>query len=552
MDFVSSTLFGSRTAFAVMMVCLTVALGMALGRIRIGKVQLGSTWILFSGIAMCELGVNLQPELLSFIRDFGLTLFVFSIGLQIGPSFFSSLRERGLRLMWLAVLVMLTGVGVTYAIHLITGYPLPTLVGVLDGAVANTPAMGATEQALRDTTGCGDPSISMAFAVSYPVGIVATILTFMLLRALLRLDLDSEISRFLESNSDRRLASKYSIEITNEQLTGKTVGAVKNFIGRQMVVSRVSHDGENAVVANEKTQLYVGDKIFVVSSPEDKEAILAFLGKEIAMLEEEWGKFEGQLVSRRIIITKSEINGKRLQDLRLRSKYDINITRINRAGVDLIPYNSMEIQIGDRVTVVGSEDAVKQVEEILGNSSKKLSQPHIFTIFFGIAIGVLVGSIPLLHIPQPVKLGLAAGPMLVAILIGRFGTHWHMITYTTVSANLMIREVGISMFLASVGLMSGNGFLSAVLDGGYIWVVYAVIIAVLPLLIVGFYAHLRYRMDYFTILGTLSGSMTNPIALGYTNSILGSDVPSVYYATVYPLTMFLRVVLAQMMILFLM
>ena len=270
------------------------------------------------------------------------------------------------------------------------------------------------------------------------------------------------------------------------------------------------------------------------------------------MLEAEWGEFDGKLVSRRIVITRPEINGKRFVDLRLRTKYGINITRVNRSGVDIIPHQGMELQLGDKVMVVGSEDAINRVAELLGNSLKKLHEPHILTIFLGIALGVLVGSIPLFNIPQPVKLGLAAGPMIMAIVIGRFGTHWHLITYTTLSANLMLREVGLAMFLAAVGLASGDGFVEAVVDGGYVWMIYATLIAIIPVVLVGVFARLVYRMDFYTLMGVLSGSMTNPISLAYANGIAGSDMPAISYATVYPLVMFLRVVFAQCMILFLM
>ena len=290
----------------------------------------------------------------------------------------------------------------------------------------------------------------------------------------------------------------------------------------------------------------------MVSNTEDKQAILTFLGREIMMLEAEWGEFEGKLVSRRIVITRPEINGKRFADLRLRTKYGINITRVNRSGVDIIPHQGMELQLGDKVMVVGSEEAINKVADLLGNSLQKLHEPHILTIFLGIAIGVFVGSIPLFNIPQPVRLGLAAGPMVVAILIGRFGTHWHLITYTTISANLMLREVGLAMFLAAVGLASGNGFVEAVVNGGYVWTIYALLIAIIPVVLVGIFARLVYKTDYYTLMGVLSGSMSNPIALSYANGIAGSDMPAISYATVYPLVMFLRVVLSQVMILFLM
>ena len=549
MEFLEQFIFGEGIAHSIFVLAMVIAVGTLLAKIKVGGISLGATWTLFAGIVASHLGMTLHADTLNFVRDFGLTLFVFSIGLQIGPSFFSSLRQGGLKQMWLSILAMLFAAVVAYLLFLATDTPLQTMVGVMDGAVANTPAMGAAQQAYLDLTGIDDKSIPLSFAVAYPIGVVAVILAFMLLRWILRVDIAKERDIVAKSMGGNKLAAKFSIEVTNEQMNGKSVGEIRQIIARQFVISRISHDGNKAFIADSSSRVYCGDKVFVVCAAEDKEAILAFLGKEIEMLEEEWGEFEGQLVSRRIVVTQPNINGKRFVDLRLRTKYGINITRVNRAGVDIIPHQGMELQLGDKVMVVGSEEAINEVAKLLGNSLKKLHEPHIFTLFIGIALGVLVGSIPLIDAPQPIKLGLAAGPMLMAIIIGRFGTHWHLITYTTLSANLMLREVGLAMFLASVGLASGNGFVEAVVNGGYIWLLYALIIAVVPLLIVGVYARLRYKMDLFTIMGMLSGSMTNPIALNYANSLAGSDMPAISYATVYPLAMFLRVVIAQAMIL---
>ena len=551
MEFFREFVFGAGIAHSIFVLAVVIAIGTLLAKIKVGGISLGATWILFAGIVASHFGMTLHADTLNFVRDFGLTLFVFSIGLQIGPSFFASLRQGGLKQMWLSILAMLLAAVVAYLLVFPTETPLQTMVGVMDGAVANTPAMGAAQQTYLDLTGIDDKSIPMGFAVAYPVGVVAVILAFMLLKAILRIDLAKERDVVASKFGGNKLAAKYSIEVTNRQMDGKSVGEIRQIIARQFVISRISHDGNKAYIADASSTVHCGDKIFVVSSAEDKEAILAFLGHEIEMLEEEWGEFEGQLVSRRIIVTQPKINGKRFVDLRLRTKYGINITRVNRAGVDIIPHQGMELQLGDKVMVVGSEEAINEVAKLLGNSLKKLRDPHIFTLFFGIALGVLVGSIPLIDAPQPIKLGLAAGPMLMAIIIGRFGTHWHLITYTTLSANLMLREVGLAMFLASVGLASGNGFVDAVVGGGYIWLLYALIIAIVPLILVGIYARLRYKMDFFSIMGMLSGAMTNPIALNYANSLAGSDMPAISYATVYPLAMFLRVIIAQSMILML-
>ncbi len=549
MEFLEQFIFGAGIAHSIFVLAMVIAVGTLLAKIKVGGISLGATWILFAGIVASHFGMNLHADTLNFVRDFGLTLFVFSIGLQIGPSFFSSLRHGGLKQMWLSILTMLFGAVVTYLLFLATDTPLQTMVGVMDGAVANTPAMGAAQQAYLDLTGIDDKSIPLSFAVAYPIGVVAVILAFIILRGVLRINITKECEEAEKRLGGNKFAAKFSIEVTNEQMNGKSVGEIRQIIARQFVISRISHDGNKAFIADVSSKVYCGDKVFVVCAAEDKEAILAFLGSEIEMLEEEWGEFEGQLVSRRIVVTQPNINGKRFVDLRLRTKYGINITRVNRAGVDIIPHQGMELQLGDKVMVVGSEEAINEVAKLLGNSLKKLHEPHIFTLFIGIALGVLVGSIPLIDAPQPIKLGLAAGPMLMAIIIGRFGTHWHLITYTTLSANLMLREVGLAMFLAAVGLASGDGFVEAVVDGGYIWLLYALVIAVVPLLIVGIYARLRYKMNFLTIMGMLSGTMTNPIALNYANSLAGSDMPAISYATVYPLAMFLRVVIAQAMIL---
>ena len=554
MDFIREFIFGGGVPHSIFVLALVIAVGTLLAKIKVAGISLGATWTLFAGIVASQLGMNLHGETLNFVRDFGLTLFVFSIGLQIGPSFFASLRHGGLRQMWLAVLTMLLGAVVAYLLYFVTDVPLQTMVGVMDGAVANTPAMGATQQTYLDIKGAGAvdtdayKSIPLSFAVAYPIGVLAVIVAFVVLKAILRVDIAKERETVAATMGENKMAAKFSIEVTNEQMSGKSVGEIRKIIARQFVISRISHADNKAFIADVSSRVYCGDKIFVVCAAEDKEALLAMLGREIEMLEEEWGEFDGQLVSRRIVVTRSEINGKRFVDLRLRTKYGINITRVNRAGVDIIPHQGMELQLGDKVMVVGSESAINEVAKLLGNSLKKLHEPHIFTIFLGIALGVFIGSIELVSIPQPVKIGLAAGPMLMAILIGRFGTHWHLVTYTTLSANLMLREVGLSMFLASVGLASGEGFVDAVVGGGYVWLLYAFIIAVVPVVLVGIYARLRYKMDFFTIMGVLSGSMTNPIALNYANSAANTDMPAISYATVYPLAMFLRVVIAQTMV----
>jgi putative transport protein len=353
-------------------------------------------------------------------------------------------------------------------------------------------------------------------------------------------------------SKETNLPHRYSVEFTNEMLDDKTIAIAHMHINRQFVVSRIMHRSGEIVMADGNSQLSVGDRLRIICSEEDSEAILAFFGKPIEMTADEWGATAMQstpLVSRRILITREDVNGKTFADLRLRTRYGINITRVHRAGVDLIPYQGMELQVGDKVMVVGPEAAVAAAEKALGNSLKKLDHPNLFPIFIGIALGVLLGSLPLMNVPQPVKLGLAGGPLIVAILIGRFGPHFKMVTYTTMSANLMLREIGLAMFLAAVGIGAGDGFVDAIINGGYKWIGYGVIITVLPLILVALLARLKFKVNYYTLMGLMSGAMTDPPALGFANQSSGNDMPAIGYATVYPVVMFLRVLTAQLMML---
>ncbi|MCH5330555.1 MAG: putative transporter [Alistipes sp.] len=550
MDWLSGLFFGEGIAHNVFTLSVVITVGYLCSKIKIKNVSLGATWILFAGIAASHFGMVLDHATLHFIKEFGLILFIFSIGLQVGPGFFSSIKHGGMKLIMYAALTAIAGVAVTYVIHLVSGTPLQTMAGVMSGAVTNTPGLGAAQQAYSDTTGLEDPTISMAYALTYPLGVVGVIASLILLRYVMRIDFKREDEGLKELNNENKLAATFSVEMTNATLEGKSVGAIRALINRQFVISRVAHADDSIIIADADTLLKVGDRLLIVSSAEDREAIAAFTGREIDMNDKQWKAFDSQLVSRRIVITRSEINGKRFADLRLRTKYGINITRVNRAGVDLIPYQGMELQLGDKVMVVGNEKAVEKVADLLGNSLKKLHQPHILTLFLGIALGVVLGSMPLFNIPQPVKLGLAGGPLIVALIFGRFGTHLGLITYTTVSANLMLREVGISLFLASVGLGAGDGFVETLVNGGYVWIGYGAIITIVPVLLVGLLARFVGKMNFYTLTGMLSGSMTDPVALAFSNSMSGNDMPSVSYATVYPAVMFLRVVLAQSMILF--
>ena len=555
MDWLESLFMGSGIAHTMLVLSLVITGGIMLSKIKIGGISIGVTWILFVGIVAGHFGMTVDENTLHFIKEFGLILFVFSIGLQVGPGFFSSFKEGGLRMVACAAAVVALGAVATYIIHLVTGTPMTTMVGVMSGAVTNTPGLGAAQQAYTDLMGENDPTIALGYAVAYPLGVVGVILSLVAIRFLTRVDFAEENKALEAMRAEQTNVVRFSVEFTNGALEGHTVAHLRELVNRSFVISRIMHEDGEITIADASSRLKLGEKLRVISSPEDKEAVLAFLGQQIDMSKEEWGAGSDshtQLVSRRIVITKPEINGKKFSDLRLRSRYGINITRVNRAGIDLIPYQGMELQMGDRVMVVGNETAIEQVAGVLGNSMKKLREPQLLTIFLGIALGVLFGSMPLMNIPQPVKLGLAGGPLIVAILIGRFGPHYGLVTYTTMSANLMLREVGLAMFLAGVGIGAGEGFVEAIVGGGYRWIGYGFIITVLPMLIVGLYARLKLKMNYYTLMGLLAGSSTNPPALGYANSTAGNDMPALGYATVYPVVMFLRVLVAQMLILMVM
>ena len=555
MDWLHSLFLGEGIAHTVLVLSLVIAFGVMLSKIKIAGISIGVTWILFVGILAGHFGMSIDHNTLHFIKEFGLILFVFSIGLQVGPGFFSSFKEGGLKMVGCAAAVVALGAIATYIIHIVTGTPMTTMVGVMSGAVTNTPGLGAAQQAYADATGINDETIALGYAVAYPLGVVGVILSLIAIRFITRVDFTEENKALEAMRAEHTNVERISVEFTNGALEGHNIAHLRELVNRSFVISRIMHQDGTITIADGTSILKIGEKLRVICSPDDSEAVVAFLGQQIEMTKEEWGatpESQTQLVSRRIIITKPEINGKKFSDLRLRTKYGINITRVNRAGIDLIPYQGMELQMGDRVMVVGNEEAIEQVANVLGNSLKKLREPQLLTIFIGIALGVLFGSIPLMNIPQPVKLGLAGGPLIVALLIGRFGPHFHLVTYTTMSANLMLREVGLSMFLAGVGIGAGDGFVDAIVGGGYRWIGYGFIITVLPIMIVGLLARLKLKLNYYTLMGLLSGSMTNPPALGYSNATSGNDMPALGYATVYPVVMFLRVLTAQMLILMVM
>ncbi len=553
MNWLTELITGTGIAHSILLLSVVIAIGLSLGKVKIFGISLGTTWILFFGIFLGHFGLQINPEVLHFMKEFGLILFIYSIGMQVGPSFFSSFKKGGITLNLLATGVVFLGVITAYIIHLITDTPISTMVGILSGAVTNTPGMGAAQQTFTDITGAADPTIATAYAVAYPLGVVGIILTLVLFRYIFKINPEKEKAN-LDSQSETKLteANMFSLVVENPAIVNKPLHEIKKLIEKEFVISRVLHlkSGE-LVVPKTDTVLEENDKVLVVSNLQNIDQIEALIGQRIDMDRTQWNKLDSQLVSRRIAITKSGINGKSIGQLKLRNLFGINITRVNRAGVDLIAEPGLKLQLGDRVTVVGSEASIAEVEKFLGNSLKRLREPNLIAIFIGISLGVLLGSIPFMipGIPQPVKLGLAGGPLIVSILISKFGPKYKLVTYTTMSANLMLREIGIAIFLACVGIGAGEGFVETILAGGYKWIGYGAIITVLPLLIIGTIGRKVYKINYFVLMGMISGSMTDPPALAFANSTAGNDVPAVSYATVYPLTMFLRVITVQLLIL---
>ena len=546
-------LWGGGVAHSVLILSLVIAFGIMLGKIKISGISLGVTWILFVGIVFGHFNLNLDEHLLHFLKEFGLILFVYSIGLQVGPGFFSAFKKGGFTLNMLAMGAIFISVVITIILHFTTGTPITTMVGILSGAVTNTPGLGAAQQANSDLNGIDAPEIAMGYAVAYPLGVVGAILSLLALKYILNIKTSQE-----EADAEKGLGHlqeltvrPVTLEIKNEAIHGKTIKEIRPLVNSNFVISLIRHhDGQQEVeLVNSETILHIDDKILVISNPIDIEAITVFFGKQVEM---EWEQLNKKLISRRILITKPELNGKMLSQLKIRNNFGASITRINRSGVDLVASPHLQLQMGDRVTIVGSELAVTHAEKVLGNSMKRLNHPNLIPIFFGIALGCILGSIPFMFpgIPQPVKLGLAGGPLIVSILISRFGPQYKMITYTTMSANLMIREIGISLFLACVGLGAGKDFIETIVnEGGYIWIMYGAIITTVPLIITGLIGRYACKLNYYTLIGVLSGANTNPPALAYSNDLTSCDAPAVGYATVYPLAMFLRVLTAQLLIL---
>ena len=556
MNWINDLLWGEGIGHSILLLSFVIAAGIQLGKIKVFGVSLGITLVLFVGIILGHFGFTINHNVIHLFKEFGLILFVYSVGMQVGPGFFSSFKQGGITLNMLACGIVFLGVLTAVILHYATGIPMPTMVGILSGAVTNTPGLGAAQQAFSDMHGVSDNTIALGYAVAYPLGVIGIILSIILIKYIFRVSFDKENEQLnSEDSSHTNEAKPISLIVKNPAIFNKTVAELSNLLEhRDFVISRVWRDSNKQIeIASANTVLQENDKVFVITTETDAETIKTFIGEEIDMERKQWIRMESQFINRRILITKPELNGKRLGQLKLRKLYGINITRINRAGVDLVAKPGLTLQVGDRVNVVGTETAVSNVEKVLGNSMKRLNEPNLITIFVGIALGIVLGSIPISFpgIPQPVKLGLAGGPLVVAILISRFGYHYKLITYTTQSANLMLREIGITLFLACVGISAGDGFVDTIVNnGGFAWIGYGFIITFVPLMIIGCIGRYFCKVNYFTLMGLIAGSTTDPPALAYSNATAGNDAPSVGYATVYPLTMFLRVLTAQLLILF--
>ena len=544
-------------AHIVLLYAIVIAVGVYLGKIKIGGISIGVTFVLFAGIAAGHIGFTAPTNILSFLQEFGLILFVFMIGLQVGPGFLESFRKGGITLNLLSTVMVVLNVIVMFACYYIffdTSDPknLPMMVGTLYGAVTNTPGLGAANETLYSIFDKGEvPQIASGYACAYPLGVLGIIGATIAIKYIFGIKLEKEEEELAKEEEDNDDVKPHftDLEVTNLYLEGKTLAQVHNFLNRDFVCSRILHDG-HVSIPNGSTIFHIGDKLFVVCAENDAEAIIAFIGPTINV---DWKKQDEPMVSKRILVTRSSINGKTLGQMHFSSAYGVNVTRVTRQGMDLFAIPSLSLQVGDRIMVVGPEDAVNRVAAVMGNSIKRLDAPNIATIFVGVFIGILFGSIPVAipGIPVPIKLGIAGGPLIIAILIGRYGYKVHLVTYTTTSANMMLREIGLMLFLASVGIKAGDGFLETVIQGDGVKYVYTgFLITIIPILIIGIIARKKYKFNYFTIMGMIAGTYTDPPALAYANSICSKEAPSTGYSTVYPLSMFLRIFTAQIIVLF--
>lgn len=546
MDWIQNLLFPGNESLAstIVLYSFVIAIGVYLGKLKICGVSLGVTFVLFVGIIMGHFGYIVDHEVLHFIREFGLILFIFSIGLQVGPGFFSSFKKGGMKLNGLAVLGIVLNVAIVLGIYFFEGgaTKIEALVGVMSGAVTNTPGLAAAQQS---ASAAQADTMAMGYAAAYPLGVVGIILAMFIIKALFRINIKDEVKE-IEDEQENSLLKPHirTFEVKNELIYGKNLVELHDIIQCNFVVSRLMRPDGSVIIPKATTEIHTGDKLYIVMSAQDEERLKALIGPEIEM---DWEATPSQVVSRRILITKGNYNGVALGSLRLRMGYKLNATRVNRAGVDLLAAPNLRLQIGDRLTVVGNLEDIERLASKLGNSMKRLNEPNLITIFVGIMFGIILGSI---NVGWGMKLGLAGGPLVVAILLSRFGYKFKLITYTSSSASLLMRELGICLFLASVGISSGQGFAETVFNTtGMWWVIWGFMITVIPLIIVGSIARGVYKINFLTIMGLMSGGCTDPPALAYANNSTGNDAPAVAYSTVYPLTMFLRVVAAQALVL---
>ena len=554
--------FGYGVAHTIMLLAFVIGGGLYLSRFKVKGISLGSTWVLFLGILMGHLGFQADLNVLHFVKEFGLILFVFSIGLQVGPGFFHSFKHGGVTMNLLAAMNILLAVAVTYFISVVSGESLTTMTGVMSGAVTNTPGLGAAQQTYIDVAtaggttsmaaGVASEKLASAYAVAYPLGALGVILVIILFKALFRIDPKQELDDLKAAEDQMDHARRMHVAVENPAIFGKTLYQVLQGFGQSdFVVSRIMK-GEEIIFPEGNTVLEEGDKLLIVCSQNEVDRIRILFGQEVSMHVADWRGKDHNMVTRRIVVTKSSLTGKRLKDLHFRSAYGVSVTRVIRSGVDLVASPNLYIQMGDGLMCVGAEANIQHLAQQVGNSNDTLNKPNLVPIFLGIVVGIIFGSIPIRFpgIPQAIKLGLAGGPLIIAILLGHFGPKYKITTYTTVSANLMIREIGICLFLAAVGLGAGADFWSSIVGGGYRWILYGALITMVPLSITFIVARWLCHLNFYQICGLISGSCTNPPVLAFAQGMYGSDYTSMNYATVYPLSMFLRVLVAQLLILF--
>ena len=555
MDWILELFTGTGVAHSIFIYSLVIAIGVLLGKVKFFGISLGATFVLFVGLLAGHFGFEIDESTLKFIQEFGLILFIFSIGLQVGPSFFSSFKQGGLTLNALAMAI----IGLNIVIALIIFFIDPNLkahelVGIMSGAVTNTPGLGAAQQALIETQADGasmmNEAMSMGYAAAYPLGVVGIILSMIVVKSIFKIGVDKEAKEIEDEKTNSQLQPHLvTYKVTNKLIIGSTIHHLHQIIDHNFVISRIRKGDGHVHIPVSTTVIEEGDLLLVVMSQQDEEMFDAVLGPHEEM---DWQGDPDPVTARRIVITKSEFTGRKLGSLRLRMGYKLNVTRVHRAGLDLIASPNLALQVGDRLTVVGNINDINRLADAMGNSTKMLDHPNIFTMFIGIVLGIVLGSIPLLlpGMSVPMKLGLAGGPLIVAILLGRYGYKLKLITYSSSSANLMLRELGICLFLASVGLAAGGNFAATVFNAtGVKWVLYGFLITFIPLIVIGLIGRGRHKINYCTLMGLIAGSNTDPPALAYANKTANNDAPSVAYSTVYPLTMFLRVILAQILIL---